>query len=91
VAVNPLIILLLAGAGGGLIQWFLGYKAQETDEDFEWVKFAQTLLVAILGGAVIAMSAEPMATARNIMTVILGAAGFEGFVNRGDRIRRHNT
>jgi len=53
--IEPLAIIILAGALGGLVRCILGFLGErEPGEPFSFKKFAKTLARAVIGGAILA-------------------------------------
>jgi len=53
---EPILILLIIGALGGLVRSFLGYNTQaDTDESFDYMKMFKSMLRASLVGAAVVM------------------------------------
>ena len=51
---QPIIIVVLIGALGGLVRAFLGYKVQsDTNEKFDWIKMLKSMIRAAIAGAII--------------------------------------
>ena len=53
---EPILVLLIVGALGGLVRSFLGYNAQaEENESFNYMKMLKSMLRASLVGAALVM------------------------------------
>jgi len=49
----PIVWIIIAGMCGGIVRSVVGW-AEKEDESFDWLKFAKSLVRAIIGGAVFA-------------------------------------
>ena len=51
---QPIIIVVIIGAIGGLVRAFLGYKVQsDANEKFDWIKMVKSMIRAAIAGALI--------------------------------------
>ena len=54
---EPILIVLLIGAFGGLVRSFIGYRRTPDDISFDYLKFGQTIAIQIILGAFVVFGA----------------------------------